>query len=173
MTNTFVLSLYLLVMKLTTVPIFSPFICVWVLFQVDLITVNYSLAYFSDYFPLFYLMLLTCFSCIQLFCNFMGCNLPGSSVHKILQARILAWVAIPSSRGSSLLRDRTPVSQSPALTGGLFTTSATWEALLYLNVSLNIPYTYYTIFKCSRISQHTNSFFPNNFSPEPTCSALD
>ena len=45
-TNTFILSLCLLVMKLTTVPIFYPFICVWVLFQVDLITVSYSLAYF-------------------------------------------------------------------------------------------------------------------------------
>ena len=154
-------------------PRFYPFICVWVLFHVDLITVNYSLAYYSDYFPLLYLMLLTCFGYVQLFCNFMGCNLPGASVHGILQARILAWVATPSSRESSPFKDRALVSQSPALTGGFFTTSATWEAPLYLNVSLNIPYTYCTIFKCSRISQHTNSFFPNNFSPEPTCSALD
>ena len=29
----------------------------------------------------------------------MGCNAPGSSVHGILQARILEWVAIPFSRG--------------------------------------------------------------------------
>ena len=34
-------------------------------------------------------------------CNPMDCNLPGSSVHGILQARILEWVAIPFSRGSS------------------------------------------------------------------------
>ena len=39
-----------------------------------------------------------------------GCNPPGSSVHGILQARILEWVAMPSSRGSSLSRDRTCVS---------------------------------------------------------------
>ena len=160
-------------MKLTSVSRFYPIICVWVLFHIGLITVSYSLAYFSDYFPLIYLMLLTCFSCIRLFCNFMGWRLPGSSIHGILQARILAWVAMLSSRGSSPLRDQTPVSQSSTLTGGFFTTSATWEAPLYLNVSLNIPYTYWKIFKCSRISQHTNSFFPNNFSPEPTCSALD
>ena len=35
---------------------------------------------------------------------------PGSSVHGLLQARILEWVAIPFSRGSSRLRDRTQVS---------------------------------------------------------------
>ena len=34
-------------------------------------------------------------------CNPMDCNLPGSSVHGILQARILEWVAVPFSTGSS------------------------------------------------------------------------
>ena len=34
-------------------------------------------------------------------CNPMACILPGSSVHGILQARILEWVAIPFSKGSS------------------------------------------------------------------------
>ena len=34
-------------------------------------------------------------------CDPMDCSLPGSSVHAILQARILEWVAIPSSRASS------------------------------------------------------------------------
>ena len=29
----------------------------------------------------------------------MGCSLPGSSVHRILQARIVEWVAMPASRG--------------------------------------------------------------------------
>ena len=37
----------------------------------------------------------------------MDCSPPGSSVHGILQARILEWVAIFSSRGSSQLRDQT------------------------------------------------------------------
>ena len=40
----------------------------------------------------------------------MDCSLPGSSVPGILQARILEWVAISSSRGSSSLRDRICVS---------------------------------------------------------------
>ena len=46
-------------------------------------------------------------------CNSMDCSLPGSSVHRILQARILEWVAMPSStssRGSSWARDGTHVS---------------------------------------------------------------
>ena len=34
-------------------------------------------------------------------CEPMDCSLPGSSVHGILQARILEWIAMPSSRGSS------------------------------------------------------------------------
>ena len=40
-------------------------------------------------------------------CDPMDCNPPGSSVHEILQARILEWVAMPSSRGSSWPRDQT------------------------------------------------------------------
>ena len=40
----------------------------------------------------------------------MDHSLPGSSVHGILQARILEWVAMPSSRGSSQPRDQTQVS---------------------------------------------------------------
>ena len=40
-------------------------------------------------------------------CNLMDCSPPGSSVHRILQARILAWLAFPFSRGSSPPRDWT------------------------------------------------------------------
>ena len=43
-------------------------------------------------------------------CNPMDCSLPGSSVHGILQARIVEWVAMPSSQGCSQPRDRTQVS---------------------------------------------------------------
>ena len=53
-----------------------------------------------------FLFLFTCVcvkllqSCLTL-CEPMDCSLPGSSVHGILQARTLEWVAMPSSRGSS------------------------------------------------------------------------
>ena len=48
-------------------------------------------------------------SCPTLF-NPMDYNLPGSSVHRILQAKILEWVAMSSSRGSSQTSDWTHVS---------------------------------------------------------------
>ena len=44
-------------------------------------------------------------------CDPMDCSLPGSSIPGIPQARILEWVVIPSSRGSSHPRDGTQVSQ--------------------------------------------------------------
>ena len=43
-------------------------------------------------------------------CNPIDCSLPCFSVHGILQARILEWVAMPSSRASFQPRDQTPVS---------------------------------------------------------------
>ena len=55
----------------------------------------------------------------------IDCSPPGSSVHGILQARILEWVAISFSRGSSWLRDRTWVS---CITGRFFTIWATSES---------------------------------------------
>ena len=64
-------------------------------------------------------------SCIQVFCNLMDCNPPGSSVHGISQAKILEGVATPSSRGSSQPRDRTQVSHIAA---GFFTVWPTREA---------------------------------------------
>ena len=51
-------------------------------------------------------------------CDPVDCSPPGSSVHGILQARILEWVALPSSRGSSQPRDQKP--RSPALWGDSF-----------------------------------------------------
>ena len=57
-------------------------------------------------------------SCLTL-CDPVDCNPVGSSVHGILQARILEWVAMLSSRASSQLRDIEPTSLlSLALAGG-------------------------------------------------------
>ena len=42
-------------------------------------------------------------------CDPMDCSSPGSSVHRILQARILEWIAIPFSRGSCQPRDGTHI----------------------------------------------------------------
>ena len=57
----------------------------------------------------------------------MDCSLPGSSIHEILQARILEWVAISFSRGSSQPRDRTWVS---LIGGRRFNLWATREAVI-------------------------------------------
>ena len=59
-------------------------------------------------------------------CDPMDCCPPGSSVHGILQARILEWVAIPFSRGSSQPRDWTWVS---CIADRFFTISTTREAI--------------------------------------------
>ena len=48
--------------------------------------------------------------CCLTLCDPMDCSPPGPSVHRILQARILEWVASPISRGPSQPRDRTGVS---------------------------------------------------------------
>ena len=50
-------------------------------------------------------------SCLTL-CDPLDCSLPGSSVHGILQARILKWIAISFFRESPRPRDRTQVSRS-------------------------------------------------------------
>ena len=70
------------------------------------------------------LVSVTC-SVVSSFCEPMNCSPPGSSVHGILQARILEWVAIPFSRASSQLRDWTWVS---CIAGRFFTVWATREA---------------------------------------------
>ena len=56
-------------------------------------------------------------SCLTL-CDPMNCSLPDSSVHGILQARILEWVAMPSSSRSSQPRDQTQISH---IADGFFT----------------------------------------------------
>ena len=61
-------------------------------------------------------------------CSPMDCSPPGTSVHGILQARILVWVAMPSSRRSSRPKVKSTSLMSPALAGGFYTTSATWKA---------------------------------------------
>ena len=56
-------------------------------------------------------------------CDPMDCSLPGSSVHVISQARLLEWVAISSSRGSSWLRDQTCGSCYVSCIAGRFFTA--------------------------------------------------
>ena len=67
-------------------------------------------------------------------CNPMDHRPPGSSVHGILQARILEWVAIPPPGDLPDPGIKPESLKFPALAGGFFTTSATCEAQ-YLPIS--------------------------------------
>ena len=84
-------------------------------------------------------------------CDPMDCSPPGSSVHEVLQARILEWVPMPSSRESPNPGMKPVFLISPALAGRcfffvvlFFTTSASWEALrkaiIQYNHSLGLCY---------------------------------
>ena len=74
-------------------------------------------------------------SCLTL-CNPMDCSPPDSSVHGILQERILEWVPCPPL-GALPDPGIEPSLTSPALAGRFFTTSATWEAQSTLYLTLN------------------------------------
>ena len=77
-------------------------------------------------------------SCLTV-CDPVGCSLPGSSVHRIFQARVLEWIAISFSRGSSWPRDWTHVSRTA---GRHFTVWATREALSLSHLQLfSTPWT--------------------------------
>ena len=67
-------------------------------------------------------------SCLTL-CDPTDCSPPGSSVHGILQARILEWVAISFSRGSSQLRDQTHIFFVSCIDRQILYPCAIWETL--------------------------------------------
>ena len=58
----------------------------------------------------------------------MVCSPPGSSLHGILQVRLLEWVAISSSRGSSQSMDWTCISYVPCIASGVFITEPLGKA---------------------------------------------
>ena len=66
--------------------------------------------------------------CLTL-CDPMDWGLPSSSVHGILQARILEWVAISSSRGSSQPRHQIAISCTSCFGRQILYHCSTWEAL--------------------------------------------
>ena len=76
-------------------------------------------------------------------CDSMDCSCPGSSVHGILQAEVLEWVAIPFSRGSSHPRAQTQVS---CIVGRFFTFWITKEALFVIYRALLKFFQYYKFY---------------------------
>ena len=117
----------------------------WVYVKNDSITVNYcvkSHAYFTQYdkahpfcckwhfFHLFHCFFCVCMQSCPILCNPMDCRPRGSAVHGIFQARILEWVVLSYSRGSSQPRDRTHGSCISCIGSQILYHCATWEATL-------------------------------------------
>ena len=98
---------------------------------------HFPLLLISLYYYYFFIInecsVLVALLCLAL-CDATDCSVPNSSVHGILQAKILEWVAIPFSRGSSWARDQKWVS---CIAGRFFTIWATREALNECNVLSN------------------------------------
>ena len=94
--------------------------------------VNYKIQYLC-------VCVLVAQSCPTL-CNPMDHCPPGSSVHGILHARILEWIAIPFSRVSSRPKDQTCVSCISCIGRQILYHCATWKSLLLFS---NSNYSYY------------------------------
>ena len=101
-------------------------------------------------------------SCSAL-CNPMDCSQPCFSVHGILQARILEWVAIPFSRGSSQTRDQTRAS---LIAGRFFIVQATGKPTCFKQPDYDVSsYSLYICFLCLRFFEvvwSVNLLFSSN-----------
>ena len=99
-------------------------------------------------------------------CDPVECSPPGSSVHGTLQARILEWVAISFSRGSSQPRDWTQVSR---IAGRRFNLWATREApvLGSFDSSISLEFSHLMIldilFSCLHTLAITSRMLNNTF----------
>ena len=99
--------------------------------------------------------MLTRFSCVQLYATLWTSSPPGSSVHGILQARILEWVAMPFSRGSSRPRDQTRVLCCYRIAVRFFTTETSGKPIhLYMCVFVYV-YIYMWVCVCAHTYIHT------------------
>ena len=100
-------------------------------------------------------------SCIHLFWDSMDCNPQGSSVHGIFQARILEWVAISYSRGSSWPRDQTCISCISCIGRWVLYHCTTWETLWQFTDVLKCTINIFIIV-LSKLDNHL-CFVPFNF----------
>ena len=108
-------------------------------------------------------------SCLTLY-DPRDCSLPSSSIHGILQARILEWVAIPFFRGSSWPRDWTHISSASCISGRFFTTkppgkpykSKLWiQWGVFVCLFVFVFCFVFSIFK--RLGEHLHHLVPQHF----------
>ena len=79
-------------------------------------------------------------------CDPMDGSLPGSFVHGIFQARILEWVAMPSSRGASRPKDQAVSPVAPALQADSLPLSHQGSPKLSVNQLQNCPSVFFDFF---------------------------
>ena len=92
-------------------------------------------------------------------CDPIDCSSPGSSVHGILQAIILEWVAVPFSMAPSQPRDQTQVS---SIAGRFFTSWATREAQYTRKNTAKFKYWPWHVHECDFAGgHHSKSCFPS------------
>ena len=95
----------------------------------------------------------------------MDCSPPGSSGRGVLQARILEWIAIPFSRGSSRPRDQNRVS---CIAGRFFTVWVLLKPGVSYRFSTNLPTPYLLLFiGCQRGLSLAEWFFQWSLMPSP------
>ena len=101
------------------------------------------------------------FSCVRLFANPMNYSLPGSSASGIVQSRILEWVAISFSKGSSRPRDQTHVSCVSCIGREILSHQCHWDILpketllIRDNSFLETLFTILQIFRLKTVQVHT------------------
>ena len=112
--------------------------------EIRVYSLSYCLCGAQQIFIKYFIFCVFCVSdsaCLIL-CDTINCSLPHSSIHGVLQARILEWIAMPFSRGSSWPRDQTQVS---CIADRFFTTWAQgkpvpiWTAFLPFEVPNYYP----------------------------------
>ena len=109
----------------------------------------------------------------------MDYSLPGSCLHKISQARILEWVAIPFSRGPSRPRDGTRVSCASSMGRWNLYHHATWEARLraqhstnYSTILYNRNQNLFILHNWNFLPFESNALLPSPLTPGSHCVTL-
>ena len=102
-------------------------------------------------------------------CYPMGSSLPGSSIHGILQARIMEWAAMPSSRGSPHPEIE---PRYPTLAGGFFTTAPPGKPLVIVIAIVLLRHCMFIVNRCFSSDQAMLPF-PGMHSSLPPSSQWD